>query len=56
MVPETQSERDKFFCHFGPFFALLLLKNPENLNFGKMKKTPPEDIIISYMCTKIKII
>ena len=23
MVPEIQSEADKTFCHFGPFFALL---------------------------------
>ena len=50
MVPELLSETDKFFCHFGPFFALLppndpqnqnfAPNNPKNQNFKTMKKLP----------------
>ena len=37
MIPEMSSARGSFFCHFGPFFALL----PEKSKFSKkMKKTP----------------
>ena len=60
MTPEIWSTTDRFFLHFGPFFALLhrlLLpplplqpRNPENQNFEKMKKTPG-DIIILHKCT-----
>ena len=41
MVPEISGTTD-FFFHFGLFFAILPppLNNPENQNFGKMKKTP----------------
>ena len=49
MVPEILSMTDRFFCHFGPFFALSTLYNPNIQNFGKMKKTPG-DIIILHMC------
>ena len=41
----------QFFCHSGSFFALCPM-NPENQNFGKMRK-PPGDIIILHMCTVI---
>ena len=52
MVLETKSATDRFFCHSGPFFALLPPHpmDPENWNFDKMKKTP-KDIIILQMCT-----
>ena len=43
------------FCHFGPFYALLLppppRKNVKNKNFEKLKKIPG-DIIILQWCTK----
>ena len=57
MVPVIQSETDRIFRHFGPFFALLppppplppLLPNhPKNQNFDKKKKMPG-DIIPLYM-------
>ena len=37
IVPEIQSETNKIFCHFEPFFALLpsLLNGPKNQNFEK---------------------
>ena len=38
MVPEISSVTDRIFCHFGPFFAHLPLKNPNNQNFEKIKK------------------
>ena len=40
---------DRFFCHFGPFFALLPHNDPENQNFEKSKKMPG-DIIFLHMC------
>ena len=40
----------QFFCHSGPFFALYTPMDQENQDFEKIKK-PPEDIIISQMCT-----
>ena len=43
-------QQTNFFCHFGPFFALLLPNNLKNQNFEKMKKTPG-DITILHMCT-----
>ena len=54
VVPEMWSTTDKVFCHFGPFFALFLLRpsNSENQNFEKLKKTPG-DIIILHMYTII---
>ena len=45
-----EHDRQKF-SNFGPFFALLLLNNPENQNFEKMKETPG-DIITLHKCTK----
>ena len=39
--------RTEFFCHFGPFFALL---PPKNQHFQKLKKTPGD--IILHKCTK----
>ena len=52
MAPEIWSATDRIFCHFGPFFALLPPNNPENQNYGKMKKKQkPRDIIILQMCT-----
>ena len=54
MVPEIWRATDNF-CHSRPFFALLpppppSPMDPENQNFGKMKKAP-EDIIVLQMCT-----
>ena len=37
-VAEIQSETDRIFGHFGPFFALSLSNKPENQNFEKLKK------------------
>ena len=37
--------------HFGPFFALLLPKQPEKSKFWENEKTPG-DIIILHKCTK----
>ena len=50
MVPQIWSRT--IFCHLGPFFALLPPPpiDPENQNFGKMKKMPG-DIITLQMCT-----
>ena len=51
MVSEIRGEMDIIFCHFLPFFALLLpFNNPDNQNFEKMKK-PPGDVITLHMCT-----
>ena len=36
--------RDRIFCHYGHFFAILPQKQLQNQNFEKMKKMP-EDII-----------
>ena len=49
-VPESLSETDIIFCHFGHFLPFYLCNNPENQNFEKMKKTP-SDIIILHLCT-----
>ena len=54
MVCETWSITDKFFCHFGLFFAHLPTNNLENQNFEWMKQTHG-DIIILQMCTKCTI-
>ena len=40
-------ERNRFFCHFGPVFALLPPNNPENKNFEKIKKTLGDTIILN---------
>ena len=50
MVPEIWSPTDKMFCHYGPFFPLILPYGPRKSKFEKMKKTL-EDIIILQMCT-----
>ena len=50
-VPEIQSETDRIFCPYEPFFALLPLNNLENEKFDKMKKLSG-DVIIFQMCTK----
>ena len=50
MFPEIWSATDRMFCHFGPFFALLLSNNTGNQNFEKMKKILG-DFIISHKCT-----
>ena len=48
-------ELDRFFCHFGPFFAFLPLlpapNSPENQDFEKTKKVSG-DIIILNLCNK----
>ena len=38
MVPEIVSTTDRIFCHFGLFFALLSLQQPEISNFWKNEK------------------
>ena len=52
-VPEIQSETDRIFYHFEPFFFPFppLLNNLENQNFEKMKKVYV-DVIILRMFTK----
>ena len=50
MIPEISARTDRFFCHLGPFFALLPTNSPKNENFKKMKKTPGD--IILHKCTK----
>ena len=50
MVPEIPSVKDRIFGHFGLFFALLPHNNRKNQNFGKIKKTPG-DIMILHRCT-----
>ena len=48
------TEWDKFFCHFGPFFALYLPlhpNNPENQNFEKIRKASGDVIILNW-CNK----
>ena len=52
MVPKIQSETDRIYCYFGPFFALSPPHNLENQNFEKRKKKISGDIIILHMCTK----
>ena len=39
--------RQRIFCHFRLFFALLPPNNPENQNFKKKKKTPVGIIILN---------
>ena len=56
IAPEMLSMTDRLFCHFGPFFALLLhpmpkYNNQKYQNFEKIKKTT-RDIIILHMRTK----
>ena len=46
MVPEILSMRDRIFCPFGPFFALLPHNNPKNRNFEKLKKMAGDIIIL----------
>ena len=48
MIPEIQSETDRIFCHFGPFFALLPPNYPQNQNFEKMKKASGDVIMPFY--------
>ena len=48
-VPETWSETNIIFCHFGPFFPLLPPNKPKNKNLEKMKKSG--DSILLHMCT-----
>ena len=48
------TEWDRFFCHFGSFFALIPpLKNPENQNFQKKMKKASGVIIILNLCNMI---
>ena len=56
MVPKIQSETDRIYCYFGPFFALSPPHNLENQNFEKRKKKFLE-ISSFYTCVpKIRII
>ena len=50
MFPEIWNAKDKIFCHFGPFFALLPHYWPRKLKFWKSVKTPG-DIIFLHVCT-----
>ena len=47
---DMESTKDRIFCHFGLFFALLPSNNLENKNVEKMKKAPGY-IISLHMCT-----
>ena len=50
MVPEIQSETDKYFCYFGPFFALSPPPNdPEYQNILKKNEKMLGDIILLYI-------
>ena len=50
-VPEIWSAKDRLFCHFGPFFALLLQpKDPENENLEKNEKKKSLEILSFYKC------
>ena len=52
MVPEISKAKDRFFCHFGPFFAPFIPRKSWKIqNFEKMKKTPG-DILILHKCIK----
>ena len=46
-----ECETDIIFCHFGPFYVLLLQKKQKNQNFEKNKKIKLRDIIILRLCT-----
>ena len=48
MYSSWDMECNRIFCHFGLFFPLLL-HNPENQNFEKLKKMPGD--IILHRCT-----
>ena len=50
MVPEIWSTTDRIFVILDCSLHFYPLKNPENQNFEKMKKTPG-DIIILHVCT-----
>ena len=52
MFGSWEMECNRIFCHFSPVFALLPL-NPENQNYGKMKNTPG-DVIILHICNILK--
>ena len=45
-------ECDRIFCHYGPFFALLLPYGPKKSKILKNWKKLPGDIIILQKCTK----
>ena len=49
MVLEIWSVTDRFFCHFGPFFALLPPNNPQIENFEKIEDASG-DVIILHKC------
>ena len=50
-TPEIQSETDRTFGHFRPFFALLTSSNnPDNWNFKKFKKCL--EILSFYTCLR----
>ena len=52
MVPEIRCATDRIFCHFGPFFALLPLYQPEKLKFWKNENKIPGDIITLHKSTE----
>ena len=47
MVPEILCTKDRTFCHFGLFFALVPPNNSEDQNFEKMEKTTGGIIILN---------
>ena len=47
MVSEIWNKKDRIFCHFGLFFALLPANNSENNNFEKKKSL---EILSFYVC------
>ena len=50
MFPEIWNAKDIYFCHFGPFSALLPHYWPRKLKFWKSVRTPG-DIIFLHVCT-----
>ena len=51
MISESQSEADKYFCHFGPYFDLLPPPNdPEYQNFEKNEKITWRYYPFIYIC------
>ena len=51
MYGSRDTQHNRIFCHFGPFFAFLSLQQPKKSKLKKKKKTISGDIIILHMYT-----